>query len=78
MITLEPQFLIGLCFLCWVLFKFSSVLQLDPDRSGRPKGKEQRKVSLAEETKEDQLEPQFLIGLCFLCYLLFKFSSILL
>jgi hypothetical protein len=58
--------------------KFSSVLQLDPDRSGRPKGKEQRKVSLAEETKEDQLEPQFLIGLCFLCYLLFKFSSILL
>ena len=72
MIALETQFLIGLCFLCYLLFKSSSVPSVAPEFTPQP-----RDVTLAEgPARMITLETQFLIRLCFLCYLLFKSSSV--
>jgi hypothetical protein len=72
MVTLEAQFLIRLCFLCYLLFKSSSVPSVAPEFTPLPVGRHAHRRTCRMIT----LETQFLIRLCFLCYLLFKSSSV--
>ena len=70
MITLETQFLIRLCFLCYLPFKSSSVSFCGTGVHSAAVGGHARRRTCRMVT----LETQFLIRLCFLCYLLFKSS----